>query len=306
MLCAVPSRVSSMASPENCNQSVALSSLCCLRSSSLPSASGCSRCWAPSAGPNSSCFSFWHASPPRGLASRRSAGPPSTPSLRRWGYSTLMRMTSTRRLIAWPRSRNTLRMRSIVGRYSSGAVLLRLSLSRLNHRLPRGQTDPEVMQGTAQFHHEIADAVLPQPDPVFHDAAALDAAVDMLDPQPTVMQGLVGQLLLPGEALATGLLRRHEDRHLRERERQETQILQEPAPRRQGIRRRVRHGRIMGAATIGVAQKEDEEQGIDQQDIFDGMVLFLERAGERLRSIQVPAFQFGEQELSFFLNGLCA
>src|SRR6266852_3863419 len=131
------------------------------------------------------------------------------------------------------------------------------------------------MQGTAQFHHEIADAVLPQPDPVFHDAAALDAAVDMLDPQPTVMQGLVGQLLLPGEALATGLLRRHEDRHLRERERQETQILQEPAPRRQGIRRRVRHGLIMGAATIGVAQKEDEEQGIDQQDIFRRVVSCL-------------------------------
>src|SRR6266852_5831923 len=131
------------------------------------------------------------------------------------------------------------------------------------------------MQGTAQFHHEIADAVLPQPDPVFHDAAALDAAVDMLDPQPTVMQGLVGQLLLPGEALATGLLRRHEDLHLRERERQETQILQEPAPRRQGIRRRVRHGLIMGAATIGVAQKEDEEQGIDQQGIFYRVVSFL-------------------------------
>jgi hypothetical protein len=31
----------------------------------------------------------------------------------------------------------------------------------------------------------------------------------------------------------------------------------------------------MGAAAIGVAQEEDEEQGIDQQDIFDGVVLFL-------------------------------
>src|SRR3954451_6295623 len=28
-----------------------------------------------------------------------------------------------------------------------------LSLSRLNHWLPRGQADPEVMQGTADFHH---------------------------------------------------------------------------------------------------------------------------------------------------------
>src|SRR6266487_6791789 len=56
-----------------------------------------------------------------------------------------------------------------------------LSLSRLNHRLPGRETHPEVMERTAQFHHEIAHAVLPQPDPVFDDAAALDAAVDMLD-----------------------------------------------------------------------------------------------------------------------------
>jgi hypothetical protein len=31
----------------------------------------------------------------------------------------------------------------------------------------------------------------------------------------------------------------------------------------------------MGAAAIGVAQEEDEKQGIDQQDIFYRMVLFL-------------------------------
>jgi len=31
----------------------------------------------------------------------------------------------------------------------------------------------------------------------------------------------------------------------------------------------------MDAAAIGVAEKEDREEGIDQQDIFDGMVLFL-------------------------------
>src|SRR6202051_4790867 len=101
------------------------------------------------------------------------------------------------------------------------APAMEMSLSRLNHRLPRGQTDPEVMQGTADFHHEIADAVLPQPDPVFHDTTTLDAAVDMLDPQPTVMQGPVGQVLFPGEFLATRFLGRHQDLHLRERERQE-------------------------------------------------------------------------------------
>jgi hypothetical protein len=38
------------------------------------------------------------------------------------------------------------------------------------------------MQGTVEFHPEIADTVPPQPDPVFDDTTALDAAVDMLDP----------------------------------------------------------------------------------------------------------------------------
>jgi len=31
----------------------------------------------------------------------------------------------------------------------------------------------------------------------------------------------------------------------------------------------------MGTATIGVAQKEDQEERIDEQDIFDGTVSFL-------------------------------
>ena len=150
-----------------------------------------------------------------------------------------------------------------------------LSLSRLNHGQPGVQAHPEIVQGTAELHHEIADALLPQADPVFHNATTLDAAVDMLDPQPTLVERLIGQLLLQRELLATGLLRRHEDRYLRERERQEPQILQEPAPRRQGIRRRVRNGLIMGTAAIGVTEKEDDEQGIDEQDIFDGVVFFL-------------------------------
>ncbi len=38
---------------------------------------------------------------------------------------------------------------------------LQLSLSRLNYWFPRGQAHPEVVQGTAEFHHQIADALLP-------------------------------------------------------------------------------------------------------------------------------------------------
>src|SRR2546425_8652412 len=62
------------------------------------------------------------------------------------------------------------------------SLVLCLSLSRLNHWLPRIQAHPEVVQGTTEFHHQIADALLPQTDPVFHNAAALDTPVDVLNP----------------------------------------------------------------------------------------------------------------------------
>jgi hypothetical protein len=42
-----------------------------------------------------------------------------------------------------------------------------LSLFRLNHGLPRGQTHPEVVQGTTEFYHQITDSLLPQAQPVF-------------------------------------------------------------------------------------------------------------------------------------------
>jgi len=81
------------------------------------------------------------------------------------------------------------------------------------------------VQGTAQFHHDIADALLPQTDPVFDDATAFHTAVHVFDPEPAVVQRLVGCVLLPCQVLAAGFLGRHEDLYLRERERQEAQIL---------------------------------------------------------------------------------
>jgi len=119
------------------------------------------------------------------------------------------------------------------------------------------------MQSTADFHHQIADALFPQTDPVFDHATALDTAVDMLDAQPTLVQRLVGEFLLSRQLLATRFLRGHEDLHLGEREREEAQILQQPTPRGQGIGGRVGNRLVMDAAAVGVAQKEDEEQGID-------------------------------------------
>ena len=152
-----------------------------------------------------------------------------------------------------------------------------LSLSRLNYRLPRCEAHPEGMQGTPECHHQIADALLPQADAVLDDGTALDTSVDRLDPQPTPGQGLGGSVLLPRPLLIAGFLHWHADRDLRERKSQAAQTLHQPAPRRQGqgIRRRGSNGLSMGAAAIGVPEKEEAEQDIDSQDIFDGVVLVL-------------------------------
>jgi hypothetical protein len=79
-----------------------------------------------------------------------------------------------------------------------------LSLSRLNHWLPRSDAHPEVVQGTAEFHHQVTDPLLPQADSVLHDTTALDAAVDMLDPEPPLVERLVGQVLLQGQLRTAG------------------------------------------------------------------------------------------------------
>src|SRR6266446_2339730 len=50
-----------------------------------------------------------------------------------------------------------------------------------------------------------------------------------------MVEHLVGQVLLQGELRTAGLLRRHEDLHLRERERQKAQILQQPTPSREWV-----------------------------------------------------------------------
>ena len=63
--------------------------------------------------------------------------------------------------------------------------------------------------------------------------------------------------------------------HLGERERQETQILQQPTPSRQRVGGGLCDAQIMGTAAVGGAQKEDEEERIDEQDIFHRVVFFL-------------------------------
>ena len=101
---------------------------------------------------------------------------------------------------------------------------------------------------------------LQQPDLVLHDTAALHAARAMFDPQPTVVQGLGGQLLLQGPCLAAGCLGGPEDGHLGQHARQEAPILSAPAAGRSGGWCGLGHAPVMDAA---ITKSEDLPMACD-------------------------------------------
>ena len=138
------------------------------------------------------------------------------------------------------------------------------------------------MQGAADFHDQITDARLPQAAGVVDDAAALDAAVDVLDADAAACNPAIGGFLRPREGSAPWLLGRHDDLDVVEREGQEAEILEQPAAHGQRVRSRIGNPLIVGAAGIGLTQKEDRECRIDQQDVFDRVALFLAAITARL------------------------
>ena len=58
--------------------------------------------------------------------------------------------------------------------------------------------------------------------------------------------------------------------------------MQQPTPGRERGGSGLRDAQIMDPTAVGVAQKEDDEQGIDEQDIFHGVVFFLAAITVRL------------------------
>src|SRR5712691_11503346 len=83
-------------------------------------------------------------------------------------------------------------------------------------------------------------------------------------PHDSANDGLWLKLRPVGQLRTAWLLRRHKNLHLRERERQEAQILQQPTPSREWVGGGLSDAQIMDTAAVGVAQKEDDEQRIDE------------------------------------------
>jgi hypothetical protein len=140
------------------------------------------------------------------------------------------------------------------------------------------------MHGTADFHDRISDPRLPEAADVVDDAAALDAAVDMLNAHAPTSEAPIRRFLRLRERLSSWLPGWHEGLHLIERERQEAQLLEPPAPRRQGIRGGIRDAFIVDTARLGLTQKENREPSIDQQHVVDRVALFLAAITARVLS----------------------
>jgi len=65
----------------------------------------------------------------------------------------------------------------------------------------KGEDEPGMRPGTADVPHPIAAAHLPEAASVFDAATALGTAMDIVDPQPTLVERLVSHVLLPREVL---------------------------------------------------------------------------------------------------------
>ena len=129
------------------------------------------------------------------------------------------------------------------------------------------------MPRTTAFHDQISNAGLPEAVGVVADAAALDAAVDVLEAHTPAGDPPMRGFRRAREGPAPRLLRRHHHLHLVEREGQEAEILDQAAPRGQGVRGRLGHPLIRGAPGRGRTQTKDRQRGVDQPHVFDRVIL---------------------------------
>jgi hypothetical protein len=131
------------------------------------------------------------------------------------------------------------------------------------------------MQRTADFHHHVANPGFPQPDGLFEHAAAFDAAVDMFDAHAPPRDLPIARFLGSRQRFSTWLLHRLNDLHAVQRERLKAQVLQQLTPGRQWIGRGVGDALVMHTTRMSFTQEQNTQSGIDQQDVFEHMPLFL-------------------------------
>ena len=131
------------------------------------------------------------------------------------------------------------------------------------------------MQSTANFHHHVAYSLFPHPDGLLEHTAAFDTAIDMVDAHPTSSALVVVCLRCGRQRFAAWLLCRLKDLHALQSEPLQAHVLQQLAPRWQWRGRHIGHALSVDAAWSGLTQEHDAQGGIDEEQVFQHMPLFL-------------------------------
>jgi hypothetical protein len=147
------------------------------------------------------------------------------------------------------------------------------------------------MQPTADFHNPITAARLPQAAGVMNHATAFDAAVHGLKTHAAAGDAPIRGFLGARQSSSARFAGRHDGFHLVQGERQEAQILEQPAASGHGVRRGGGNPLVVSTPRIGGTQKEDGERRLDQQHILHRMAFRLATITARLLSRILGTFE---------------
>ena len=145
------------------------------------------------------------------------------------------------------------------------------------------------MQPAGHFHHEVTDPASPEADAVLDHAAALDAAIDVLDPYAATGVRLIRVFLLLGEFPTAWLFDRLQHLDAIKQEGEKAQVLQQLAAFRQLVVGKIGNPFIGRTAFKRPTHKEDAEHRVHEQEVFNGVTLFLATIVALLLSRRVGA-----------------
>ena len=131
------------------------------------------------------------------------------------------------------------------------------------------------MQSTTDFRDHIAGTIFKQADGVLDDPTAFHTTIHMLNPHPSPCEALIKGFLFVRQRPTARFLERRNTFNPVEHKGQKAKILQEDASCWQGIGCSIGNALVMHASCIGVAQKQNRDQGVDQQHVFHAMAFFL-------------------------------
>ena len=141
--------------------------------------------------------------------------------------------------------------------------------------MPRTIAQAKIMQPTGNFHHHVADTILPVADFVLHDSAPLHPTNGMLDPHFLARNAAVFFFLFQCEFTTAWFLRRLPNRYAHDSKSLKPHILIEHAVGWQHILFVVYNRFLMPFSRARPAHILHRTSFINQQNILDSMIPLL-------------------------------